>query len=146
MARVGYICNIWPQLKINVRCLDGKVRRAEFQGGFFETEDEEIQAGIERNNGFGPSIHWQDDPTEARRKEESENNASMLAKAEDKRQLELKEDCERKLKAEARAELDQEREKRKQANQAIRDQARKDVAGEDAKSKARSDFANQFGE
>ena len=150
MGRVAYVCNFWPQLTINVRCSDERVRVARFEDGHFETEDEEIQAGIERNAAFGSSIHWQDDPSVERRKEKEENDAAEQARLESQRQDELKREAEQKANDEARAKADADLAARKGASQAIKAQAKEDVQkqksqSEADKDKARQSFAQELG-
>jgi len=83
---VHYICNAQRSLRIASRT--GRAIR--FDGGHFATSDRDVQAEIERNDQFGVSIHFQDDPTvtrkkielEAQAKDRAEKEAHFRAKAE----------------------------------------------------------------
>lgn len=128
---VRYICNDLPNLKINVRCIDGQVRQVAFAGGLYATDDEELQDGIEKNNHFGNQIHWQDDPSEIRAKEEAEQNAANQARKEANRQAELQNESERQAREKRIAEEEADRQKLAALRNAQKQQAKQDVSSRD---------------
>ena len=97
MASVTYVCNSFKQLRIGPK--------VKFEGGAFTTDDEDLQRLVERNDLFGSSIHFQDDPTPAREKERRETEANVRAKEEERLLKEMEE--EEKAKADAQAKVEQ---------------------------------------
>ena len=75
--KVGYSCNLWKGLHIGSGLKDKSIK---FEGGLFETDDEELQSIIERNDQFTVNIHWVDDPTPAREKASLEAKANTEAR------------------------------------------------------------------
>ena len=143
--KVGYVCNTWPQLAINVRCSDDKVRVAQFEGGRFVTEDEELQEAVERNSAFGSSIHFMDDPSEARKKEEAEAATQRARVAEAARQQELTEQSEREANERARARDNQELADRRAAKAKVKEKAKEEVADDAAAQAERDRIASELG-
>jgi ribosomal protein S24E len=109
--RVTYVCNQLKELRIG--------KHVKFVGGEFSTEDEDIQRLIERNDIFGTSIHYQDDPTPEREKVKREIEARAKAveeeallqqlEAEDKAQADAKVKEEDEARQKLLAEMDAER-------------------------------------
>ena len=121
MAAVTYVCNSFKQLRIGPK--------VKFEGGAFTTDDEDLQRLVERNDLFGSSIHFQDDPTPAREKEKRELEANNRAR-EDQRLLDEME-ADEKAKAEAKEKA--EKEASEKAQQAARDKILADAAAKGAK-------------
>lgn len=65
MSKVVYVCNRYPKLKIG--------KHVWFDGGKFETSDEDLQKLIEANDAFNVTIFHQDPPV----------NRAKLARAEE---------------------------------------------------------------
>ena len=74
--KVGYSCNLWKSLHIGAP----KGKEIKFEGGLFETDDEELQGIIESNDQFTVNIHWVDDPTPARERANAEAKAAEEAR------------------------------------------------------------------
>jgi len=127
MSLKTYVSDL-PELKINCRCADGKVRQVRFEGGRFETEDEEFQDAIERNSHFGSQVHWGDDPEELARKHQAENKAADLARKTSNRQRELQEKGERNKGVKKKGDEEADRQSRIAARNALKEQAKKDLA------------------
>jgi len=69
MAKVSFVCNRYPFLKIG--------KQVWFQDGLFTTEDPELQKMIEANSSFGIHIHYQDPPVTAKAKAQKLEDGKM---------------------------------------------------------------------
>lgn len=132
MGLKQYVCNLYKELQIG--------KDVKFQNGFFETDDPEIQAKIERSSGFENHIHFKDaleemeriglqrqeetagerarerrrilDEIAADEKAESRRRAKEKAKAEEERKEEKKVAEAQRRAAEAKAEEEELTEKK----------------------------------
>lgn len=79
MSNRQYVCNLWPELVIGAK--------VKFRGGFFETDDEQLQQLVESRDAFGTSIHYKDtiEAMEAAGRHASEEKANK--KARDRQEL-----------------------------------------------------------
>ena len=124
MALREYVNNLHKQLQIG--------KYVKFVGGFYSTDDLDLQKLIESNNAFGTSIHFRDSlEIMERRGREREEAAAAERAVERKRILaeiakEEKEESERKATAKKNRQADADEQKRldktqSQARKAVKD-------------------------
>lgn len=121
-----YICNGLKGLKINVRDNPQVV----FENGFFETDNPAQQAAIERNDLFGSSIHFQDDPEELKRKRDQEAHAKRKAELEAKHRAEAEQKEKDKKAAAEKAEAEKKAKEEKAAQDKLDKEAKEKAAKE----------------